>query len=302
MSSKNNEITIDGIEVRAIDKTELNTFLNGKKDSKKIVLPLVVEKKCLDFSAELEDSYFKPGTEANADFSLIMSFPMFFLVVPDTPRNRSAISTLRHKYGLKLPNLTKFDEYMELAYQVKNEKETKDLLSKMFNDVFKFINEKFGLGNVQQIERLFLGEEQWQSLAKVVRNAENASTGGSLINSLIDSEGVIRPQKGSHVILFRAECFDRMSRQDLVYNYLLTVAHELLHISGIKDEIKVHSMEFEFSEKFLGIYHDEKYKTEMFRDLEKLAIKIDHKESDVKENSCTENEHATHATTKGGNQ
>ena len=75
-----------------------------------------------------------------------------------------------------------------------------------------------------------------------------------------------------------------------------------MHIAAFKDEIKVHSLEFEFSEKFLGIYHDEKYKTEMFRDLEKLAIKIDHKESDVKENSCTENEHATHATTKGGNQ
>jgi hypothetical protein len=159
MTSKDNRITSNGIKVRAIDKTELNTFLKGKKDSKKIVLPLVMEKKCLDFSAELEDLYFKPGTTANEDFTLIMSPPTFQIVVPDTPKNRSVISTLRHKYELKLPNLTKFDEYMELACQVKSEDESSELLTKMFNDVFKFIHEQFGLGNAQQIERLFLGEE-----------------------------------------------------------------------------------------------------------------------------------------------
>jgi hypothetical protein len=71
-----------------------------------------------------------------------------------------------------------------------------------------------------------------------------------------------------------------MSFLDSFYNYLLTVAHELLHIAGFKDEIKVQSMEFEFSEKFLGIYPDEKYKTEMLSELEKQAMKIDHKEAD----------------------
>ena len=105
---------------------------------------------------------------------------------------------------------------MELAYQVKSEKENNELLTKMFNDVFKFIDDQFGLGDVKQIERLFFGEEQWQSLAKIFRKAENASTGGSLIDYSIDSEGIIRPKKGSHIILFRVECFNRMSHLDFV--------------------------------------------------------------------------------------
>lgn len=188
---------------------------------------------------------------------------------------------------------------MELAYHVKSEKENNELLAKMFNDVFKFIDEQFGLGNEQQIERLFLGEEQWQSLAKMFRKAETASTGGSLTDRSINSKGVIKPKRGSHIIFFRTECFNKMSRLDLVYNYLLTVTHELLHIAGFKDEIKLCCLEFEFSEKFLGIYQDQKYKTEMLRGLEKIARKIDHKEADVKENSCTDDEHAA---TKGGMQ
>jgi hypothetical protein len=122
--------------------------------------------------------------------------------------------------------------------------------------------------------------------------AETSSTGGSLIDRSIDSEGVIRPKKGAHIIFFRTEQFNRMNLLDCIYNYLLTVAHELLHIAGFKDEIKVHYMEFEFSEKFLGIYPDEKYKIEMLRELEKLAGIIDNKGDSVENNSCVNDKHA----------
>lgn len=77
MSSNDPETTSDDLKLHVIDKPELCTFLQGKKGSERIILPLVMEKKCTDFSMELEDMYFKPGTAANADFILIMSPPSF---------------------------------------------------------------------------------------------------------------------------------------------------------------------------------------------------------------------------------
>jgi len=101
-------------------------------------------------------------------------------------------------------------------------------------------------------------------------SAEITSTAASLRDCTINLKGVIEPAKGHHVIFFRIEEFGKMSLQDAIYNFILSVAHELLHISGIKDEAKVHILEFEISEKFLGIYHSEDFKNRKLREAKRI--------------------------------
>jgi len=253
-----------------LDENELRNFLEEKAREVNLILLLSMTKKHTDFSKELENVYFTPGTVANKDFNLIMALPYFFIIVPDNPKNRSAISILSHKHGLRLPKLTKFDEYMELAYQVKNKEEHEKFRQKIFNDVFKFIDEHYGLKNVNSISQLFLDEEKWKNLVEMFPSAEITSTAASLRDCTINSKGVIEPAKGQHVIFFRIEEFRKMSLQDAVYNFILSTAHELLHISGIKDEAKVHMLEFEISEKFLGIYHSEDFKNRKLREAKRI--------------------------------
>lgn len=255
------------------DKDESGIPPSKEANKGKLVLHLGLTDNSLKFMRELETTYFPLGTSSNKDFEIAFDLSGgLFVAIPDTPINRSAISILGHKYGLRFSPLTKFDEYMNLAHEVRNAEDNGRFRQKMFDDVFKYVSDHYDLGNVKSVSMLYLDKERWRSLTRLFPGGEFASTASSLRDCSIDEKATIRPSKGSHIIFFRAETFMKMTTQDFVYNFLLTVAHELIHFAGILDEIKVHLLEFDFAEKFLGIYFTEQQKKDMIRDL-KARIK-----------------------------
>lgn len=256
-----------GMRLRILDKKELQDFLQGEAVKGKLILQLRFNEGSLNFSRELEDTYFTPNTPANKDFWVLLSPFEFFIIVPDTPMNRSAISLLSHKHERRFPPLTKFDEYMQLAYQVQTAEDHQKFRQKVFKDMFKFMVDHYNLKNVDSVAMLFLNEKGWKLLVKQFPNFKLASTAFSLLNCLIDEKGVIRPKNGCYIIFFRMEGFAKMRMQDMVYNFLLTVAHELLHFGGMKDEAKVHMLEFEVAEKFLGLHHTEEFKKQKLKEI-----------------------------------
>lgn len=262
-----------------LDEDELEKMLQRKVREGKLILFLQNTKRSNNFSLELEETHFPPGTGSNKDFELIWSPFGFFIIVPDNPRNRSAISVLSHKHKLRFPPLTKFDEYMELAYQVRNSKDNNDLREKMFKDTLKFIDENYAheqFKAVKSVATLYCSEKQWQHLSEKFAEFKKASTAVSLRNStikIINRNCMIEPKKNNHIIFFNCARFSGMSLQDMVYNFILTVGHETFHLSGINDEVKVHMLEFEVSEKFLGIYLAPEYKRRKRQEVESIHKK-----------------------------
>jgi hypothetical protein len=234
---------------------------------KKLSLRFPWSPRTMNFIRELEERFFPPGTSLNKNFQLNVTHDAVHIVVPDTPKNRSAISVLAHKYGiLPQPPLIKFDEYMDLFYQGK----IHEMRNKICDEVFNYVKKHFELKNHPTIIQVFCNEEIWKQLAekwgkKFFLDRTMATVA---YNCTFDpTTGVVHPKQGSHLILLNSKAFNKLSPQDQVFNYALTFFHELVHLSGVKDDIKVHMLEFKFSKEFLGIYHSKQYKMEKYKEL-----------------------------------
>ena len=132
----------------------------------------------------------------------------------------------------------------------------------------------YGLNDVKSIYLLYCSRQQWESLSEKFRKLKTASTASSLRNHII-KEGEIRPKHQHHIIFLNIARFAQFSHKDLIYNFILSITHELLHISGIRDEVKVHMLEFEIAKDFLGIHHTAKYKKKRLRKIKAIQKHID---------------------------
>jgi hypothetical protein len=256
-----------------LSENELEKLLQRRVSEGKRILFLQNTIRSHNFSMELEETYFPPGTSSNKGFELIWSPFGFFLIVPDNPRNRSAISVLSHKHKLTSPSLTKFDNYMELAYKIRTPQDNSAFREKMFQDTLKFISENYNLKAIKSIAAFYCSKKQWSHFSKKFAKFGKASTAVSLRNHTvknINGKFSIEPKENHHIIFFNCTTFLEMNLQDMVYNFILTVAHEIFHLCGIRDEVKVHMLEFKVSEEFLEIYHTPEYKRKKRREVESI--------------------------------
>jgi len=192
------------------------------------------------------------------------------LSIPDTPRNRSAISVTAYKYGI-VPSspLIKFDEYMELFYQGK----VGEMRDKICQDVFNYVKKHFGLKDNEIIIQLFCTEKMWKAIGEKWGRKFFLDTTSATVAynyTFNPTSGVIHPRKGCHLILLNSQVFDKLNPPDQVFNYALTLFHEAVHISGVKDDVKVHMLEFMFSKEFLGIYHSKEYISKKRREIKEF--------------------------------
>lgn len=236
----------------------------------KLILCFPWAERTIIFSKELEERYFPPGTPSNEKFELAVYPNVFCITVPDTPQNRSAISVIAHKYGIAPSQLlTKFDEYMELFYQGK----ISDMRNKICQDVFNYVEKHFGLKNPENIIQVFCNERIWKELGEKWGKKFFLDTTMATVahNYTFDPlTGAVYPKDGYHLILLNAQAFDKLSAQDKVFNHILTLFHELVHISGVKDDVKVYMLELKFSKAFLGIHHSKEDVRKKYREVKEF--------------------------------
>lgn len=146
--------------------SELKQYLKKRAEEDYIIISLSLSKS-MAFLNELEWTYFTPGTPKNAELELILSPRIGVIALfPSTEMNRSGVSLLSHKHGLRpIRPLTRYDK---LRYELEVAKTREDIdrfVFNVFDQVLAWIDQRYKLpSDIKSISLLPLAADSWTRL------------------------------------------------------------------------------------------------------------------------------------------
>ncbi len=79
---------------------DIEEYLKKAKDEHIIFGFYLYDSRAIDLVKDMEETYFPPGTDENADFELIIGIGKAYMLIPKNEENYRRLAILKKKYGI----------------------------------------------------------------------------------------------------------------------------------------------------------------------------------------------------------